>query len=136
MSSAFLKDRRTVFLSNAQRVERRTAACARIRELLAVKPMSVGALAADLTRTLKVTVSTGTVYGYLRFMAELGEARRAGKPGVRQPLWELGQEAQQHLEIYNMRPHGPVIVPAVQVGMQRDDLVAALFGPAGPGAAA
>jgi hypothetical protein len=111
-------------LSNAEKLRRRDAACERIRVLLAKQPMSVGAIAADLG------LNTGTVYGYLCFMAELGEVRRAGVPGARRPLWELGVEHPAKLEANAVRPQGAVIVPAVQVGMHRDGLVAALFGPA------
>jgi hypothetical protein len=111
-------------MSNAEKLRRRDAACVRIRELLAVQQMSVGAIAATLG------LNTGTVYGYLCFLAELGEVRRAGVPGARRPLWELGVEDAAKLEAHAMRPPGVVVVPAVQVGMWRDPLVVALFGPA------
>jgi hypothetical protein len=111
-------------ISNAEKLRRRDAACVRIREMLAAQQMSVGAIAADLG------LNTGTVYGYLGFMAELGEVRRAVVPGARRPLWELGVEDPAKLDVHGMRPQGAVIVPAVQVGMRRDGLVAALFGPA------
>ena len=116
-------------MSNAEKLRRRDAACMRIRALLAEQPMSVGAIASDLG------LNTGTVYGYLCFLAELGEARRAGVPGARRPLWELGVEDAAKLEAHAMRPQGVVVVPAVQMGMWRDPLDVALFGPARGGSA-
>lgn len=111
-------------MSNAEKLRRRDEACVRIRELLAARQMSVAVIASELG------LSTGTVYGYLCFLAELGEVRRAGNPGARRPLWELGVEDAAKLEAHAMRPPGVVIVPAVQVGMWRDPLDVALFGPA------
>ncbi|WP_371763348.1 hypothetical protein [Massilia sp.] len=116
-------------MSNAEKLRRRDAACVRIRELLAAKPMSVAVIASELC------LNTGTVYGYLCFLAEIGEVRRAGNPGARRPLWELGVEDAAKLEAHAMRPPGVVIVPAVQVGMWRDPLDVALFGPARGGVA-
>lgn len=111
-------------MSNAEKLRRRDAACVRIRELLAKQPMSVGAIAAD------IGLNTGTAYGYLCFLAELGEVRRAGAPGARRPLWELGVEDAAKLEAHSMRPPGVVIVPAVQQGMERDPWDVAFFWPA------
>ena len=115
-------------MSNAEKLRRRDAACVRIRELLAAKPMSVAVIASELC------LNTGTVYGYLCFLAELGEVRRAGVPGARRPLWELGVEDAAKLEAHAMRPQGVVIVPAVQQGMKRDPWDVAFFGPARGGA--
>jgi hypothetical protein len=115
-------------MSNAEKLRRRDEACVRIRELLAAQPMCVSAIAATLR------LNTGTVYGYLCFLAEVGEARRAGVPGARRPMWELGVEDAAKLAAHAMRPQGVVIVPAVQVGMWRDPMDVALFGPA-PGCA-
>lgn len=111
-------------LSNAEKLRRRDAACVRIRELLAEQPTSVGAIAAALG------LNTGTEHGYLCFLAELGEVRRAGVPGARRPLWELGVEHAAKLEAHALRPQGVVIVPAVQMGMARHWRDVALFGPA------
>lgn len=126
MSGAPLLQRRVrVALSNAEKVARRAAAIDRIRELLTEKRMSAYDLAAVLG------LSSGLVYDFLRSMAEIGVARRSGSYDAgRRELWELGAEEPSKLEVHAMRPHGAVIVPAVQLGVKRDPLDVAFFGPA------
>jgi hypothetical protein len=111
-------------LSNAEKLRRRDEAVDRIRELLALKKMAVVHVAGALG------IGEGTAYGYLRFMAELGEARRSGKHDeANRQLWELGREAFDG-ETPEHDAQSAWVVPARQMGMQRDPLVEALFGPA------
>jgi DNA-binding IclR family transcriptional regulator len=45
----------------------------------------------DLARVLRI--NSNTVYGYLRYMAEMGEVRRSGEFDTeRREKWELGAE--------------------------------------------
>jgi predicted ArsR family transcriptional regulator len=111
-------------LSNAEKIARRANAIKRFRELLAVRPMTVNELA-DV-----VQLPPNTVYQYLCQMAEDGEAQRQGEGAVgRRTRWILGAEEGER-EDHAPRTQGAVIVPAVQVGMWRDPLDVALFGPA------
>jgi len=89
--------------------------------------MTRGRLAAELG------IALNTLDTYLRYMRnELGMIRQIGKYLDGRPLWELGQDTGER------RTNAPVkelhkqqqVVPAQQVGMWRDGLVAALFGPA------
>lgn len=122
---------RTKNLSNAAKIAMRAEAVTRIRELLGKAKLSV----VDLARVLRI--NSNTVYGYLRYMAEMGEVRRSGEfDAERREKWELGAEDPVKLQKQEVKPQGAVIVPARQVGMSRDGLVAALFGPAKHGAAA
>jgi hypothetical protein len=112
-------------ISNAEKIALRNKAVKRITELLGNCPLSV----VDLARVL--CLNTNTVYGYLRYMAEMGDARRAGtQDAFHRDLWELGAEDPAKLNAQEVRQHGAVLGPARQVGMWRDDLVAPLFGPA------
>jgi hypothetical protein len=112
-------------LSNAQKIALRSAAVKRIGELLDKCPLS----AVDLAKVLRI--NSNTAYGYLRYMAEMGEVRRTGKfDASRRELWELGAEDPARLEVREARSNGATIVPACQVGMWRDPLDVALFGPA------
>lgn len=111
-------------LSNAEKIAQRAAAVKRIRELLGKAQLSV----VDLARVLGL--NSNTVYGYLRYMAEMGEVRRSGEFDVdRREKWKLGAEDPAKLQKQEAKPQGAVVVPARQVGMVRDALVAALFGP-------
>jgi hypothetical protein len=115
--------------SNAAQVARREACIQQILILLARRPMTVAEVAAELA------IPVNTAYGYLRHMADAGQARRADEIGPKnQQLWVLGLETKGPLvrkEASAFR--GPVIVPARQVGMQRHWLDVALFGPAREG---
>lgn len=117
----------------ADQIARRDAALVRIRELLAEKPRSRVDLAVALG------IPPGTVYGYLCQMQELDEAyqmEHTDEKGRR--VWAADSDTEQ---AGNSRAHAEHqkrawIVPARQMGMLRDPLVAALFGPAQQGAAA
>lgn len=103
---------------------RRDAAIEKIREMLAEKRMSA------LEVTGKLGVSDSTAYGWLTYMKDLGEAHQVDAPGGRK-LWALGRDPVTS-EIEGVDDDAPKawIVPARQVGMWCDALVAALFGPA------
>lgn len=113
-------------LSNAEKVSRRDAAIERIGEMLAEKPRTVIEMAADLS------IPWNTVYGYMRFMQEVGDAHQTGEfDGGRREFWAAGRANQgEVLETLDANPRRAWIVPARQMGMPRDPLVAALFGPA------
>jgi hypothetical protein len=116
---------RTKNRSNAAKIAMRAEAVKRIRELLGRARLSV----VDLARVLRI--NSNTMYGYLRYMAEIGEVRRSGEfDAERREKWELGTEDPAKLQKHEAKPHGAVIVPARQVGMWRDPLDVALFGPA------
>jgi hypothetical protein len=132
MRAAHHKPRKSaVNLSNAEKVSRREIAIERIAELLAEKPRTVIDLAAELS------IPWNTVYGYMRFMAEVGDAHQTGEFATnRREFWAAGRaKPGQVLESLDANPRRTVVVPARQVGMLRDPLVAALFGPAQMGAA-
>jgi DeoR/GlpR family transcriptional regulator of sugar metabolism len=130
MTAHAIQPRRGKNLSNAAKIALRAEAVARIRELLGKARLSV----VDLARVLRI--NSNTVYGYLRYMAEMGEVRRSGEfDADRREKWELGAEDPEKLHATAKRPIGAVIVPAQQVGMSRHWMDVALFGPA-QGAAA
>jgi DNA-binding CsgD family transcriptional regulator len=130
MTAHATQPRRGKNLSNAAKIALRAEAVTRILELLGKANLSV----VDLARVLRI--NSNTVYGYLRYMAEMGEVRRSGEfDADRREKWELGAEDPGKLNVTEKRPIGAVIVPARQVGMWRDPLDVALFGPArGPAA--
>lgn len=113
-------------LSNAEKIARREVAMERILALLAEKKLSVTDVAKDLG------IHQTTAYGYLRYMADLGEAHRTEEAEENgRALWALGRDESNLPETGKQSGFkGTVIVPARQVGIPRDPLVAALFGPA------
>jgi hypothetical protein len=113
-------------LSCAEKVSRRDRAIVRIGELLAEKHRTVVDLAAELS------IPWNTVYGYLRFMQEVGDAHQTGRfAGDRREFWAAGPvHPGEPVESLDDSPRNAWIVPARQMGMPRDPLVAALFGPA------
>lgn len=119
-------------LSNAQKIARRDIAIERISEMLAVAPRTVISMAAELA------IPWNTVYGYMRFMQEVGDAHQTGRFDVsRRELWAAGRaKPGEEVEVPDDNPRCAWTVPARQIGMIRDPLVAALFGPAQLGAAA
>ena len=130
MTAQAIQPRRGKNISNAAKIALRAQAVTRIRELLGKSRLSV----VDLARVLRI--NSNTVYGYLRYMAEMGEVRRSGEFDTEhREKWELGAEDPEKLNVTEKRPIGAVVVPARQVGMWRDPLDVALFGPA-QGAAA
>lgn len=114
------------------KVARRNAALDQMRELLGKQPMSCGGLSAALG------LPSGTIYGYLRYLESEGEVyltHMVDEEGRK--TWAIDNE-----ELRVATDRKPVdygqrawTVPARQMGMQRDPLVAALFGPAQGGGA-
>lgn len=119
-------------LSNAEKLSRRDAAIERIAELLAEKQRTVIDLAAELS------IPWNTVYGYMRFMQEVGDAHQTGYfDSKRREFWAAGRaKPGGEANVPDECVQRAWIVPARQMGMLRDPLVAALFGPAQMGAAA
>lgn len=110
-----------------EQVSRREAAMQRIRKMLADQSMSCFDLSAELG------IPSGTVYGYLRNLEEQGEVYQLEHLDDRgRKAWALDSEAQQAATDRVAAEHAKRawIVPARQIGMHRDELVAALFGPA------
>jgi len=110
----------------ANKIAHRERACERILELLAVKPHTVVEIAAALN------VKEGMAHRYLAYLAEMGEACRQAERGPNnRQIWQAGRDGVAKDE---HRPStafsGAKVVPARQVGMWRDPLVAAMFGPA------
>jgi len=102
----------------------RAQCLARIEELLADGPMSAAALFKELG------VTRGTVFGYLHYMHKIERTvyPLAEKSG-RSKQWALGADpALPNGDDVSAPQRGSA--PAQQVGMWRDALVAALFGPA------
>jgi hypothetical protein len=118
-------------LSNAEKVARRDIAIERITEMLAVSPRTVIGMAAELD------IPWNTVYGYMRFMQEVGDAHQTGRfDGGRRELWAAGRaKPGQEVDVPDDNPRRAWITPARQVGMFRHWMDEALFGPA-QGAAA
>jgi len=116
-------------LSLRQKHEMRERAVEQIRALLAVGSESPGSIAE------KLKLSQSSAYAYLKYMAcELREVRRTGRlDSEGRHLWELGDDSQMQsrnaLIDQGFAPKRP-IGPARQIGMQRDPLVQAIFGPA------
>jgi hypothetical protein len=110
---------------------RKVAACdqrelyvPKILKLLVAGPTSLDTIA--VTLELRKDVAAG----YLRHMHhDLREIRKSTKL-VGADLWELGED------LTLAAAEGQGTVPARQLGMTRDPLVAAMFGPAQQGAAA
>lgn len=111
---------------------RRAAAIERVRALLTEQPRSCFDLAA-------VTgIPSGTMYRYLCHMKEEGEAYQMDALDDRgRKTWAIDSEALQMATDRAAAEHSKRawIVPARQIGMPRDPLVAALFGPAAGAAA-
>lgn len=107
-------------------VARRAANIERVRELLADKPMSSVELA------VCVGVPTTTMNGYLYHLADLGEVRRVSGGERRTKSWAADEQSIEESAEKAKSEHAlrARIVRASQVGMQRDSLVQALFGPA------
>jgi len=110
----------------------RAAGVARVKELLAHQPMTGPQLASVLLEELKVVQST--VLGYLRHMQKSERSiRPAGGMRGRAELWTLGADPalpDPDEVLDRMFAAKRATVPACQVGMWRDPLVAAMFGPA------
>lgn len=116
----------------SDQIARRAAAIERLRKLLAEWPRSAYELAARLE------LPSSTVYGYLRTLQDLGEARQTTGVDARgRKLWAADEQAPAEAAEKVKAEHASRawVVPARQVGMPRHWMDVALFGPA-PGAAA
>lgn len=108
-------------------VARREAAIQKILELLIPKPRSCFDLSAV------ISIPSSTVYNYLRALQEEGEVYQMDALDDRgRKTWAVDSEALQAATDRAAAEHSKRawIVPARQIGMPRDPLVAALFGPA------
>lgn len=113
-------------MSTKEKLELREQAVRQIIVMLEQKPVTP----VDVAEALGL--HKATAYAHLRYMAENRQARRSGKyDESRRELWALGEELPPPDEVLDdcIAPKRP-IVPARQVGMWRDGLVAALFGQA------
>lgn len=111
----------------ADQVARRAEAIEKIRKLLPERPMT------NLELAVRLNIPARTVYGYLCHLQDLGEAYQMNATDSRgRKTWAMDDDAQQVAAGRAAAEHAQraVIVPARQVGMPRDGLVAALFGPA------
>lgn len=117
-----------VYLSIAEARARREVVLDQIRALLAVKQIT----APDLIQELGLT--RNTAHAHLAYLDELGEAHKTGKRDAQHRyLWAAGRaplEQDEELEPEEVEPVRVTTVQACQIGMRRDPLVAALFGPA------
>lgn len=114
--------------NTGDQVARRAAAVDRVYHLLAGQHMSAQEIAIELN------MNPRTVYGYLCQMKDEGYVRMTGKMDEhRRALWTQDPTGSQADTAAHARRAW--VVPARQIGMPRDPLVAALFGPAHAGAA-
>lgn len=110
-----------------EQVARREAAIQKIRDVLTKRPMTAIELA------VFIGLPTRTVYGYLARLQDMGEAYQMGGTDERgRKTWAMDDDAQKiaadrAAQEYSKRAW---ITPARQMGMPRDPLVTALFGPA------
>lgn len=110
--------------SVAEIIERREAALARVRTMLAAGPVTAHAVCVELG------MARGAGHRLLKHLAVDGEAHPTRTfDQKRRELWAAGAgELPQKLSKGVVR--AVTTVPAQQLGARRDDLVAALFGPA------
>ena len=106
----------------------RAAAVDKILDMLSMKRCTAPELA-EVTK-----VEKNTLNGYLRYMQKtLRKVRIASAAGIRPALWELGADPALPTEDEKL---DQLIAPkrgihkAVQIGIPRDPLIAAFFGPA------
>lgn len=106
----------------AEHVARRAAAIERVRALLAQEPASSRAIADQLE------LNAHTVHGYLLHLESEGVACRTGRHDKNGRLmWKLCTPEESMATEHSRRA---LITRARQVGMPRDQLVAAFFGSA------
>lgn len=123
-------ERRSVAtLSRSQQLVRRAECLERIPRLLQQGHKT----AAEIGQILEVHPSTA--FAYLHFLAhELHTVRKSRDTKCGSALWELGADpALTAVTSKNTGAPQRSVVPAQQLGMWRDWLVAALFGPAPEG---
>lgn len=113
-------------MSTKEKLELREQAAKQIIAMLEQKPVTP----VDVAEALGL--NKATAYSHLRYMAGNRQVRRSGKYDEhRRELWELGEDltlpTKEEILDRDFEPKRP-IVPACQVGMWRDCLVAAFFG--------
>lgn len=114
--------------TNPSRNEQRDHYVPLIKAMLERGPAARGDIAAELG------LNPNTLTIYLRYMHQtLGIIRRGPVAGNNSFRWELGEDPAL---AYQIEKGDQRTVPARQVGMWRDVMVAALFGAPGQGAAA
>lgn len=113
--------------TTAEKIAAREEVCKKILALLAEKPMTVAEIMAALN------LKDGTACRYLNYLAEMGEACRQAERGPNnRQIWQLGRDgAPADKKERGNAFSGATVVPARQVGMWRDPLQVAFFGPAG-----
>ena len=116
--------------STADKIAAREAACEQILKLLAKQPMTVAEIMAEIMAEMGLTDSTAC--RYLNYLAEMGEVCRCEERGPsNRQIWRLGSDgAPPDKKERGNAFSGAKVVPARQVGMWRDPLDVALFGPA------
>jgi hypothetical protein len=117
--------------STADKIAAREDACNKILALLAKKPMTVAEL------MVETGLQDSTACRYMNYLAEMGEACRCEERGPsNRQIWRLGSDgAPPDKKERGNAFSGAKVVPARQVGMWRDPLDVAFFGPAQGGAA-
>jgi hypothetical protein len=109
-----------------EQAARREAAIQKIRDLLAERPMT------NMELAVRLDVPPRTAYGYLCHLQDMGEVYQMdGTDSRGRKTWTM-DDAKKVNSTRAMDEHSKRawIVPARQMGMPRDPLVAALFGPA------
>jgi predicted ArsR family transcriptional regulator len=132
MSGAYTRSGIVAGGHTSDQVALRSAAIEDVRALLKDKPQSCFDLSAALG------IPSSTIYGYLATLQDMGEVYQMDAFDDRgRKTWAIDNAAQQVATGRAQAEHSrrAWIVPARQVGMKRDPLIEALFGPA-PGAAA
>lgn len=111
-----------------QQEQARAAAMQKIEDMLREKQCTAPEMA------LATKVEKNTLNGYLRYMQKtLRKVRIATEPGIRPALWELGADPSLPSEdevLDRLIAPKRGIHKAVQIGIPRDPLIAAFFGPA------
>lgn len=112
--------------SRARILAQRLISCARIRAMLEKGPMTTRQIVDELGQ------SDSTVRTYLRhMMTDLRQIHVVGRIAtVKTHVWALGAgTAEQHAKAATFDQH-QIIIQARQIGMERDPMIAAFFGPA------
>lgn len=110
----------------AQKLAQRAEAIATIRLLLAGGPLTT----TDIS--VKMGLHRTTVFAFMKFLwRDLRQVRRCGVFDGRRALWELGEDITlptRPKAIEDILPVHRNMVPAMQLGVSPDPLVAAFFG--------
>lgn len=130
MARGPVSDGALVTQTKHQRIAARAEAAKQIAALLAIEPMTIAEIVAELG------MSRSTIFSYMRHMHEkLLTIRKLDESRDGSLLWTTGPDPaiQAKDEEFDKRMvEKRYAVQAHQIGMQRDYLVAALFGPATP----